>query len=29
VACGGREGEGWAAIYREEALDMLASSRRW
>jgi hypothetical protein len=25
----GREGEGWAAIYREKALDMSASSNRW
>jgi hypothetical protein len=28
VACGGREGEGWAAIYRAGALDMPASVKQ-
>jgi hypothetical protein len=29
VACGGREGEGWAAIYRVGALNLLASYSKW
>jgi hypothetical protein len=29
VACGEREGEGWAAIYRAGALNLSASCSRW